>query len=108
MWSRRFLWTGLSSGIAIAALTLGGLWVVLFVVSGSKDPTWTLANIVKFALPGVIFYPACWYAIIFRNRDYSLNRTMVLVVITFGMVGVVVAALMVIAGFFAVIKFWLE
>jgi hypothetical protein len=103
MWSRRFLWTGLSSGVAIAALTLAELWLGLFVVSGSKDPTWTFANIVKFALPGLIVYSACWYIVIFRHRDYSLYRTLMLVVATFGTVSVVIAAVMILAGFYVAI-----
>jgi hypothetical protein len=103
MWSRRFLWTGLSSGVAIAALTLAELWLGLFVVSGSKDPTWTFANIVKFTLPGLIVYSACWYIVVFRHRDYSLYRTLMLVVATFGTVSVVIAAVMIFAGFYVAI-----
>jgi hypothetical protein len=79
MWSRQFLWTGLTSGIAVAALTLSELWLAVFVVSGSKNPTVSFANMVLFALPGLIVYSACWYMIIYRRRDYSLYRTMALV-----------------------------
>jgi hypothetical protein len=103
MWSSRFLWTGLSSGVAVAALALGGLWLALFVVSGSKEPTWTLANIVKFALPGLIVYPACWYMVILRSRNYSLRRTMVLVVASFGVVSIAVAAFFAIGGLYVAI-----
>src|ERR1700730_7481329 len=103
MWSRRFLWTGLTSGIAVAALTLAELWLALFVVSGSKDPAVTFANMVMFALPGLIAYSACWYMVIFRHRDYSLYRTMVLVVATFGTVSAVVAAFMMVGGFYVAI-----
>jgi hypothetical protein len=101
--TKSFLWTGLSSGVAIAALTLAELWLGLFVVSGSKDPTWTFANIVEFALPGLIVYSACWYIVIFRHRDYSLYRTLMLVVATFGTVSVVIAAVMIFAGFYVAI-----
>jgi hypothetical protein len=87
----------------VSALSLAGLWLVLFVVSGSKDPGWTGANIVKFAMPGIVFYPACWYVTIFRRRDYALGRTMVLVVATFATVGIVVNAIMMIGGFYAAI-----
>jgi hypothetical protein len=103
MWSRRFLWTGLLTGIAVAALTLAELWLGLFIVSRSNDPTWTFANSVKFALPGLIVYSTCWYIVIFRNRDYSLYRTLTLVVATFGAVSVVVAAFMMFAGFYGAI-----
>jgi hypothetical protein len=103
MWSRRFLWTGLTSGIAVAALTLAGLWLAVFVVSSSKNPMVTFANMVIFALPGLFVYSACWYALIFRYRDYSLYRTMLLVVATFGAVSAVVAALMMVGGFYVAI-----
>ena len=108
MWSRRFLWTALSSGVAVAALTLGGLWLALFVMSGSKDPTWTPANIVKFALPGLFVYSACWYTVIFRNRNYSVHQTMVLVVATFGAVSVVAATVMMIAGLYVAMTILLK
>ena len=97
MWSRRFLWTGVLSGVVIALLTIVAMWLGLFVISGSKDPTWTIANVVKFALPGPIVYAACWYATIFRPRDYSLRRTMVLVARTFA-TGCAVVGVILIAG----------
>jgi hypothetical protein len=78
----------------------------VFVVSGllfvgSNDPIF--ANISLFALPGVIVYPACWYMVIFRQRDYALSRTMALVFATFGAVSVVVAALFIIVGSYMII-----
>jgi hypothetical protein len=36
MWSNRFLWTGLSSGVAVAALTLGELWLAFFRVGHQR------------------------------------------------------------------------
>jgi hypothetical protein len=57
------------SGVAAAALALAMLWLAFFFVSGSKDPTFTIANIVTYALPGLIAYPAGWYMIIFCRRD---------------------------------------
>jgi hypothetical protein len=88
MWSRRFLWTGLSSGTAVAALTLAGMFLVLFVWFGGKSPD---SKIVAFASPGVIIAPACWYVIIFRQRDYSLSKTMMLVGVAFGVVSLIIA-----------------
>jgi hypothetical protein len=61
---------------------------------GGNDPTFSLANIVMYALPGLIAYAAGWYMIIFRPRDYSLSRTTMLVAATFVAVGVVVAIFM--------------
>jgi hypothetical protein len=97
MWSRRFLWMGLSTGAAIALLTVVIVWLGLFAVSGSTDPNWTMANIGRLMLPGVIIYPACWYAIIFRSREYSSRRTVVLVAGTFG-TGCALVAVLLIGG----------
>jgi hypothetical protein len=97
MWSRRFLWTGLSTGAVFALLAVAIMWLALFAASGSKDPTWTIANVVRFALLGPIIYPVCWYAIIFRPRNYSFRRTMVLVACTFG-TGCAVVAVFLIGG----------
>jgi hypothetical protein len=94
MWSGRFLWTGLLSGIAVAALALAGIWLVLFVAFGDKDPSHALANMVVFVSPGLIVYPACWYVIIFRQRDYSLSQTMMLTAAAFGVVSTMIALVM--------------
>jgi hypothetical protein len=107
MWSRRFLWTGLTSGIAVAALTLAEIWLAVFAVSGSKNPMVSFANMVVFALPGLIAYSASWYMVIYRHRDYALRRTMVLVVATFGTVSAVVAAFMMIGGLYVAISMML-
>jgi hypothetical protein len=83
---------------------MAALWLGLFVASGPKpNPAWTIANVVKFTLPGPIVYPACWYAIIFRTRDYSLYRTMVLVTRTFIAGGAVVAAILIAGGAIAML-----
>jgi hypothetical protein len=42
------------SGVAAAALALAMLWLAFFFVSGTKDPTFTIANIVTYALPGLL------------------------------------------------------
>jgi hypothetical protein len=97
MWSRRFLWTGLLTGAAFALLTVVTMWLALFAAFGSKDPTWTIANVVRLTLPGLILYPACWYIFIFRSRNYSFRQMMVLVAWTFG-IGCGVVAIILIAG----------
>ena len=94
---------GSIGGVAVAALALGGLWLAFFVVSGTKDPTWTFAHMVDLALPGLIVYPACWYMFIFRYRDYSLYETMVLVGATFAAVTAVVAAFLTIGALYVVL-----
>jgi hypothetical protein len=107
MWSRQFLWTALTSGIAVAALTLAELWLAVFAVSGSKNPTVSFANMVVFAPPGLIVYSACWYMVIYRHRDYSLYRTLVLVVATFGTASAVVATFMMVGGLYVAISMML-
>jgi len=90
MWSTRLLWTGVISAIAIAALMLAGIFVVLLVVSG-ESPGHGLANFVILASPGIITYPACWYAVIFRQRDYSRRQTLKLIGAAFGTVCAILA-----------------
>jgi hypothetical protein len=108
MWSRKFLWQGLTTAVLAATLALGGMWLLFFVVSGSTDPGWTIANVVKFCLPGLILYPACWYAWVYRRRDYSAGRTMTLVIMTFLVVWALVAILMGLTGAYVAIKMVLE
>jgi hypothetical protein len=98
LWSHRFLWTGVSSGAVIALLAIAVLWLGSFAIAGDKDPYWTIANIVRFTLPGLIVYPACWYATIFHPRDYSLSRTMLLVGRTFATGCAVVAVTLIAIG----------
>lgn len=96
MWSRRFLWTGLLTGTAVAALTLAGMFVVLFVWIGNTRPE--DYRIVALASPGLIIAPACWYLMIFRARNYSMWRTMMLVGVTFAVGSICVALLMLISA----------
>jgi hypothetical protein len=98
MWSPRFLWTGLLSAVAVAALTLVGMFLLMFASLGDKSPNYTLAKMVIFASPGLIVYPVCWYMIIFRQRDYSLRQTLMLVGMTFGIVSAMIAWITIISG----------
>jgi hypothetical protein len=110
MWSRRFLWTVVSSGAVVAALTLAGIWLALFAafISDSANLSWTWANILKFAVPGLVVYPACWFVVIFRHRDYSPYRTLVLVITTFGVTAAVVAAVMLLAGIYGMLTIFFQ
>lgn len=94
MWSRRFLWAGIVSGSAAAALALAGIWLALFIVSGGGDPGWTPANAVTSGVIGVIIYPACWYFLVYRARDYSALQTWCLIGVAYGVTcGLVIAVL---------------
>lgn len=103
MWSTRFFWTGILSAIVVAALTLAGMFLMLLVAFAGKNPSYTLAKMVIFASPGLIAYPASWYMVIFRRRDYSLHQTMMLVGLAFGIVGTIVASSIVIGGLVSII-----
>jgi hypothetical protein len=95
---------GQGSGVAIATIATPGLWFVVFVYSGDKDPAWTVANIAGFTIPGLIVYPATWYVVIFRARDYSLSRTMRLVVSTFAAGAAVVGVVLMVGGLYVAIS----
>jgi hypothetical protein len=104
MWSHRLLWTGLFSGVAIAAMATASLWLLVFLYSGDKDPAWTVANVAKFTIPGLIVYPATWYVIIFRARNYSLRRTMRLVVSTFAVGAAATGVVLMLGGLYVAIS----
>jgi hypothetical protein len=101
MWSRMFLWTGLISGASIAYVAWTGIWLALFIAAGSKDPNWTPANAIKFGIVGVVAYPASWYFLVYRVRDYSLTRTWFLVAVTYTAVCTVIAAFVFFGLFYA-------
>jgi hypothetical protein len=79
MWSRKFLWQGLTTGVLASALAISGMWLFHFVIWHSTDPRWTIS----YGLPSLILYPVCWYAGVYRPRNYSAARTMALVIVTF-------------------------
>jgi hypothetical protein len=108
MWSRRFLWVGLASGVGVATMVLASIWFALFVASGDTSPSWTIANSVKLALPGLIVYPACWYGFVFRERDYSLSQTLALIGGTYGVVTALVSVLILGSGIYATITILLQ
>jgi hypothetical protein len=98
MWTRAFLTVGLASGFATAAGALATLWLALFALTNSSDPNFTPANIVQLCAPGVLTYPACWYTLIFRKKTYSVRNTVMLVVITFLVLWILLAAAMFAGG----------
>ncbi|KJC34501.1 hypothetical protein [Bradyrhizobium sp. LTSP857] len=102
MWSTRLLWTGVISAFAVAALMLAGMFVVLLAASGGEHPG--LAMIVVFASPGMIVYPACWYAVIFRRRDYSRHQTLKLIGAAYGVVSMIIASSMLVDGLVSMIS----
>ena len=102
MWSTRLLWTGVISAIAVAALMLAGIFALLLVVSGQR-PGYGLPNIVFFASPGIVTYPACWYAVIFRQRNYSRLQMLKLIGAAFGVVCAILASAILVGAFASMI-----
>jgi len=92
MWSRSFLIWGLVTGTVAAALALFGLWVMLEAAS--------LGFPFMFCLPGLLLYPACWYAVVFRTRNYSSTQVVMLVAATFGAVWLLLFIIMTAAGIY--------
>jgi len=93
MWSRSFLIWGLVTGTVVAALALAGLWLVLSAVSLAPIP-------VLFCMPGLLIYPACWYAVVFRAHSYSTTRVFTLVAVTFGAVWLLMIIVMSAVGLY--------
>lgn len=83
MWSRRFLWSGLWSGAAIAAATFALMWLGMLAISGQGRVSFVIANISLLGLGGIVAYPACWYVLIFRAGSYSGPRVAWLTALTF-------------------------
>jgi hypothetical protein len=103
MWSKRFLWAGVSSGI-IAAVVL--LFSVLLLFYWTNFLFWSLSDSLAapphFAYYSMIspfsvsylVYPACWYFLIFRTRDYSIAQTLILVSCIYPISSALIGAIM--------------
>jgi len=76
MWSRHYLLWGLASAVAAAALVLALLWLLLVAIerTHAAEPL-QIHVLVVFGLPGLVLYPACWYAVVFRHRRYDPRDT---------------------------------
>jgi hypothetical protein len=85
MWSRQFLIVGLASAVGIAAATLVLLWTSIFLLMLQSAPPVRFANITLLGSTGILAYPACWYALIFRRRDYAASRVVLLVAATYAL-----------------------
>jgi hypothetical protein len=111
MWQQKFVWVGLSTGMALAAIAVFAVWYVYFAitaVTGGVYPLGWLLTLfthpaltppdlreVALAFSGpralgpdlsgvaVIVYPACWFYRIQRGRNYSIPTTCALVVATY-------------------------
>jgi hypothetical protein len=89
MWSRKFAAVGLSSATIFAALASFATWYVFYLVlnpamrSGRLPGAGALFTFTFFFAVGVFAYPACWFWMIQRTRDYGMKRTLRLVWTTY-------------------------
>lgn len=111
MWSQKFVWVGLSTGTAFAAIAVFAAWYVFFAITAATGGTnlgwiWgqtlvhpslpmpALSEVVRaffgaralapdLSVLGVIVYPACWFYRIQRRRKYSIPATLELVAATY-------------------------
>jgi hypothetical protein len=84
MWSRRFLLFGLASAIVAAALALILFGLLLFGLGSIGVIERDASMLVMFGIPGIIIYPVCWHAVIYRNLSYTPLDTWRLVAFTYG------------------------
>ena len=102
MWSRRFLLAGISSSVIAAAIALFGVLLLfywLFLLywiwneSLNAPPNFTYNLISPFSVSFLV-YPACWYFLIFRRRNYSIAQTSIFVSciypISCGLIGAII------------------
>src|ERR1700722_14870052 len=83
IWSRRFLLTGIVTGVVAAALALTLVWLLLL---GFQTSIKNLDGLDRFAVlgvPGIVTYPFCWYLLIFRMRSYTPGDTGILIAFSF-------------------------
>jgi hypothetical protein len=100
MWPKRFLTIGLLSAVPAAAVALILLALLLAGIQSSGAVTMQVRNLAVFGIPGIVVYPACWYALIYRRRRYGTRDTVRLVAWTFAakfllLLAVIVARIMV-------------
>jgi hypothetical protein len=96
MWSRGFLLAGCASAVVIVAAALALIWLAIFILTGSRDPTFTPVNMALSGLAGLLAYPACWYLVVFQARRNTRARTALLLaltdVVSCALVGLLLAA----------------
>jgi hypothetical protein len=83
MWPKRFLTVGLLSAVAAAMLALVLLALLLAGIEWSGVVTLQTRSLAVFAVPGVLVYPICWYALIYRPCRYGTRDTVRLIAWTF-------------------------
>jgi hypothetical protein len=89
MWSRKFVAAGLSSATVFAALSAFAIWLLFYLVlspavnAGHMEATGIFEFVFSVAV-GVFVYPACWFFMVQRARDYGPKHTLELICVTYG------------------------
>jgi hypothetical protein len=94
MWSRRFLLTGLASAVVAAVMALTFLWLLLVGLERAGVIDQMASAIVAVGLPGVVVYPLCWHALIYRRHSYTRRDTDKLIACTYGACALVAVAIL--------------
>jgi len=97
MWTRSFLWAGVLSSVAAAALTVAVLWLALLAVErASVASVGWVATLIRYwmipGIPGAAVYALCWHRVVFRKRDYSVRNTWRLIFVSY-LVAMIVGAI---------------
>jgi len=83
MWSRRFLLLGLAIAPLAALIALALMTLVLVGLEAAIASGLDVSSLITFGIPGIVAYPFCWYAVIFRHRSYGRRDTCKLIAITY-------------------------
>jgi hypothetical protein len=103
MWSKKFVWVGLSSGVLFAASAAFAIWFTLsFALAAAANAgqaeARVMLNFAVLVFVGAVVYPACWFYTIQRSRDYSKLATFNLVILSYYVSCLAVAALFCLAA----------
>jgi len=105
MWSPKFVVVGISTATIVAALSVYAILVVVHFVTGSPIPLSGAPDFEQLSCTvGVVAYPVCWFFTIQRARDYGMQRTLSLVLVTYGISCLLVAGLVCLLGAGAFLK----
>jgi hypothetical protein len=83
MWTRRFLLFGLAIAVFAALIALALLALVLAGIRSAIAFGFDVSSLIPFGITGIVAYPLCWYAVIFRRRSYARRDTFRLIALTY-------------------------
>jgi hypothetical protein len=93
MWSQKFAIVGISSAVICAGVSVSAIWLLLYLFLASPLALGSPDIFDWSCTVGIFVYPACWFFMIHRVRDYGTQRTFALVWVTYVMSCLAVACL---------------